>query len=206
MADEVEDNEPKEVNPVIERDPEVLAEVKKNRLLQLKLERWKETAGAVGVVLQTFKAEAMSLTSGVGTLVVGWFQIRKWVAKGRAEVKAEGRAQGTAEGRVAGRAAERAERRADRAEAAGQGYGSGQGQVAEGRARKPASAPEPPPPPGGEMMAMPSTSTNLDPTPFMLDPMNYVTVGLPVIFIWSTVLAWFKRRRKQLEKKGGTNV
>lgn len=182
-----------ELTVSLDTDPEVMAEVKKNRLLHLRLERWKETAGAVGVILQTFKAEAMSLMSGVGTLVVGWFQLRKYVVKGRAEVRAEGRAQGTAEGRVAGRAAERSERRADRAEARGES--------------RPTVVPtEFPPSPGGTLMAVPDTASTMEQHAFMADPMNYVTVGLPIIFVWSTILAWVKRRRKQLEAKEKTNA
>ena len=174
----------------ISQDPEVLAEEKKNRIWHLKLERYKEMAGAVGVILQAFKSEAMSLISGVGTLVVGWFQIRKMVVKGRAEVRAEGRAQGTLEGRVAGRAAERADRKADRIEMAPH--------------KAPVTAMPPPPPPGGELAPPPDT-TVIGGTPFMLDPMNYITVGLPVIFVWSTVFTWMKRRRKQLEQKEESN-
>lgn len=178
------DQEP--VNPVIENDPEVLAEVKKNRILHLKLERWKDSAAAVGVVLQTFKAEAMSLISGVGTLVVGWFQIRKMVAKGRAEVRAAGRAQGVAEGRMAGRAAERQERQVDKQE-----------QVAQS---KPAKAK----PMAVATVEVPAPEmTELAGNSFMMDPMNYVTVGLPVVFIWSSIIIWLKKKRKKLAEQGG---
>lgn len=210
-------------NSSIEKDPEVLAEIKKNKLLHLKLERWKETAGALGVVLQTFKAEAMSLTSGIGTLVLGWFQIRKMVVRGRAETKAEGRREGTAEGRVAGRAAERAERREDRREArtgasdrttgAGEGYGSGSGRAgvshAEAKPPKPvkpkpvSSSMPPPPPPGGELMPPPIDVSSPSPLAAYLDPMNYVTVFVPVIFIWSSVVAWLKRKKKIQNKEAG---
>lgn len=172
----------------VEKDPEVLAEIKKNKLLHLKLERWKETAGALGVVLQTFKAEAMSLTSGIGTLVIGWFQIRKVVARGRAETKAEGRIEGRAEGRIAGRAAERAERREDR-------MGTTR---AESRPAKPKPVATMPPP-GGELMPVELTASM--PTSPYLDPMNYVTVMLPMVFIWSSVVAWLKRKRKNQNKE-----
>jgi hypothetical protein len=189
------DSQVEKIEPEIDNDPEVLAEVKKNRILHLKLERWKETASAVGVVLQTFKAEAMSLISGVGTLVVGWFQIRKMVIKGRAEVKAEG----TSEVRSAGRSTEK---KFDRAEmAGGSGYGSGHGRL--GGVHKPTrTTMAPPPPPGGELMVPPDT-TAMESKPFMLDPMNYVTVGLPVIFVWSSILAWVKRKRKLSKIEGG---
>ncbi len=167
-----------------ERDPEVLAEIKKNKILHLRLERWKETAGAMGVVFQTFKAEAMSLTSGIGTLVLGWFQIKKVVVRGRAETKAEGRMEGWAKGRIAGRAAERAERREDRHE-------------------KPLAveAMSPPPPPGGELVAEPMNIT-ASMSPY-LDPMNYATILVPVVFIWSSVIAWLKRKRKNQNKEAG---
>lgn len=178
-------------DPSISDDPEVIAEKKKNLLMHLKLERYKDIAKSWGSILQTFRAEAISLMSGLGTGVMSWFQIRKMVVKGRAEVRAEGKA----EGRIAGRAAERAERKADRMESAAGGS------VTVGAARKAravATAMDAPPPPGGELMPPPGSDLS-----FMLDPMNYLTVGLPIIFIWSSLVAWFKRRHRAADTQGG---
>ncbi len=175
---------------VISGDPDIIAEKKKNLLTHLKLERYKDIANSWSSILQKFRAEAISLMSGLGTVVMTWFQIRKMVVRGRSEV----RALGNAEGRLAGRAAERAERRADRLESSAGTATSG----AAKRARAVATAMETPPPPGGELMPPPQAEMS-----FMLDPMNYLTVGLPIIFIWSSVVAWFKRRHRTTDTQGG---
>ena len=75
--------------PPISQDPDVLKEEKKNRIWHLRMERWMEAAKAVSVILQAFKAEAVSLVSGIGTLVVGWYHIRKVILAGRKAVKQE---------------------------------------------------------------------------------------------------------------------
>lgn len=187
MADE-EQVAPAAPDPVLDRDPEVLAEEKKNRIWHLKLERWKEIVKAVAFSLQTFKAEAVSLTSGIGTLVVGWFQVKKWVVQGRAETRAEGRA----EGKVAGRAQERAERREDRAESSG--YGSGHGRLG----TSPRKAAEP-----VVELAPVAEAAPPDHRSMLLDPMSYLTVALPVVFVLSTVRAWIKRKNKSADVQGG---
>jgi len=205
------------VNPEVEKDPEVIAEEKKLRLSQLKWKRYIVGFKGIAVGLQTFKSEAVSLVSGLGTLVVGWFQLRKWISQGRTDVKAVGRAQGRAEGR----AQERAERKEDRVNAGqqradqktevgtGSGYGSGTGRLGGGRreqvvveakrVKTPAGKMELPPPPGGEMMPPPATEI---PTVHFFDPMNSMTVALPVIFIGSSVVAWIKRKKKISEQGG----
>ena len=143
----------------VEQDPEVLAEEKQNRIWHLKMERYKEMAGAVSVILQTFKSEAISLVSGVGTLVVGWFQVRKWVIQGRHEVRAEAAASKPLE-RVS-------EMRRPTDKNSEQQY--------------------------QEVVGMASPA----PTPTVLgDPMTYVPVLTLLVFVWSSLAAWAKRKRK----------
>ena len=71
MTEEKEQAPEAPQDPAIANDPEVLAEAKKTRIWHLRLERYKDIAKAVGIILQTFRAEAISLMSGLGTLVVG---------------------------------------------------------------------------------------------------------------------------------------
>lgn len=77
-----------EQQPPLSQDPDVLAEEKKTKIWHIRMERYTEVAKTVATILQTFKAEAVSLVSGTGTLVIGWFQVRKYVLQGRNEVKA----------------------------------------------------------------------------------------------------------------------
>lgn len=76
---------PGDGNPQIENDPEVLAEERRLRVRLLRLRYYKEVAGTIKVFLQTFKTEATSLVSGLGTLVLGYYQIKKWVLDQRRE-------------------------------------------------------------------------------------------------------------------------
>lgn len=76
---------PPPVSPI--QDPEAKKEADEIKVKMARLEYYKELAKVVAVWLQMFKAEAVSLVSGVGTLLLGWFQIRKWVIQGRAEIK-----------------------------------------------------------------------------------------------------------------------
>jgi len=145
----------------MDSDPEVIAEKKKTLLMHLRIERYKEMATAVGFFLQTFKSETVSLVTGAGTLVVGWYQLRKWAAEGRAEVQAL------------------------KVEAA-----------TTHPPRPRASAPAGETMESVEVSAAPSPEIPQSP---MTDPMNYVTVGLPAIFIWSSAKAWLKHRKKKEE-------
>lgn len=198
--------QPEQVDPVLDNDPDVLAAKKKNKLLHLKLDRYKEIAGTVGTILQTFKAEAMSLTSGVGTLVVGWFQIRKWVAHGRSESRVEGRAMGREEGR----AAERSERKEGKAKVtptpneissiSGAGYGSGSGKLGATETRKIGPLVE-----KMESVQPLMAVAEIRTSSFMLDPMNYATIILPIVFAWTSKVAWNNRKKKLAEKGGRRN-
>jgi hypothetical protein len=171
--------------PPISQDPEVLAEEKQNRIWHLKLERYKEMATAVSVILQTFKSEAVSLVSGVGTLVIGYFQVRKYVVQGRHDVKAV------------------------RSEGVTLGYGSGQGRL--GRAHIHQIETPPPPPKRGDtsdlmpppqqssmfsgVLGFPDTGESIERLGFA-DPINYFQVLAIVVFIWSSLAAWAKRKKK----------
>jgi hypothetical protein len=195
MADEVipmsaPDQTP--VNPAVENDPEVLAERKKNLLMHLKLVRWQETATAIGFFIRTFKSEAVSLVSGVGTLVVGWFQIKKWVVQGRHVNQPQAQAQVPVLKTTA------------------QGYGSGSGkmsakhhaakvQVVESAMVKDSSS--------THMLegiqGVPETGVALDVnvgTGFS-DPMNSLLLALGIGFVSSTFAAW----RKHKKKNGGSD-
>lgn len=72
-------------DPRVENDPEVLAEERRLRIKQLRLQYYKDLAGTVKVFLQTFKTEAMSLVSGISTLVLGYYEVKRWVLKGHRE-------------------------------------------------------------------------------------------------------------------------
>lgn len=162
------------------QDPDVLAEEKKNRIWHLKLERYKEMASVVVVILQAFKSEAVSLVSGVGTLVVGWFQVRKWVIQGRHDVVAA---------------------------STGQGFGIGHGRVGHARKTETLEAPPPPPkrgdttdlmpPPGTEVVGVASAMGHG--ATDMTDPMNYFSVVTLLVFIGSSVSVWRKRKNKSAE-------
>jgi hypothetical protein len=181
---------PTQENPVVEKDPEVLAEVIKNRIWHLKLERWMETAKAIGFFLQTFKAEAVSLMSGLGTLVVGWFQLKKWVIQGHKETKSFSH-QGASFPK-----AKETRKRMESSE--GQGYGSGSGRV--GASRQEPVQMDPPPPPFGELVLDPTAGSLPGKLQTMFtDPMTYVPVLTLLVFIWSSWKAWLKRKAKQAE-------
>jgi len=69
-----------------DEDQEILAEERKSKLWHLRLERYAEVAKTVSIILQAFKAEAVSLVSGIGTLILGWYHIKKWITRGQKEV------------------------------------------------------------------------------------------------------------------------
>ena len=69
------------------KDPEAQHEADEIKVKRLKLEYYKELAGVIAVYLQTFKTEAVSLVSGVGTLVMGYYQLKKWVVQNKADIK-----------------------------------------------------------------------------------------------------------------------
>jgi hypothetical protein len=175
------------VDPSIGKDPEVIAAQKENILLHLKLERYKDMAKAVGVILQTFKAEAVSLMSGLGTLVVGWFQLKKWVIQGRHETKA------ISQQEMVSTKTKTTHRKP--VSSVSQGYGSGSGRLGS-RHQEPVGMA---PPPSGELVptSTPNIPENLQ-TVFT-DPMSYVPVLTALVFIWSSWKAWMKRKAKQSE-------
>ncbi len=72
----------------LDNDPEVMAAKKKSLLLQLKLERATVVAKFILYLLNSFRAEAISLVTGAGALVVGWTQVRKHYFQGKREVRA----------------------------------------------------------------------------------------------------------------------
>ncbi len=212
--------EPAQVNSSVSKDPEVLAEEKKNRIWHLKLERWKEIASAMGFFLRTFRAEAISLMSGLGTLVVGWYQLRKWVLVGRKDVRHLERKVSNAETKVEltsgvprhdiGRVGHGA------GGGAGSGYGSGHGRLGSGprsvsssatvanrpkktRAATPTIADDSTTllPSSGEPIAM------LPGVPTMFtDPMTYVPLLTLAVFVWSSWKAWVKKHTKK-DSEGG---
>lgn len=162
-----------DLTPPISEDPEIRAEEKKNRIWHLKLERYKEIANAVGVILQTFKAEAVSLVSGVGTLVIGWFQVRKYVLQGRSEVRAL-RSAAPVEARAGAQHRERPT-----------------------TAQEPAPAKTSPFLEG--VMGVPETGAVLERNNGFADPMNYFPIVTLVVFIGSSIAVWRKRKNKPVE-------
>lgn len=149
-----------------DRDPEIVAEERKSRILHIRLERYKEIAGAIGVILQTFKAEAISLVSGVGTLTVGFYQVRKWAIQGRHEVKLSGISE--------------------------------QVKSAQTQAAHPVVVPSK----GGNsallegVLGVPETGIALEPVTGFSDPMNYFPAITLVVFVWSSLMAWNKRKKR----------
>lgn len=181
--------------PDVDRDPEVLAEAKKNRIWHLRLERYTAVATAIGSILQTFKAEAVSLVSGIGTLVIGWFQIRKWVVQGRNEVREAHLVEANVASKTvthqhAGQKAVSRQRPEQQAEVAPRRI--------ERPTRKPTSAP---PAPAAEEFAGIATTQAPEPNAFA-DPMTYVPAGTLVVFVWSFIISWRKRRQRQADKGG----
>ncbi len=72
----------------LDNDPEILAERKKNILSALRLERAVNTGKAVGSLIHAFKYEAASLVSGAGVIVFGYFRIKKEIIVGHRETQA----------------------------------------------------------------------------------------------------------------------
>lgn len=188
--------------PVEEKDPEVLAEQKKNKIWHLKMERYKDIANSVAELLKTFRAEVVSLMSGAGSVVVGWFQIKKLILRGRAETKVEAHGLGI---RGTGPRSETG---------GGNGYGSGSGRLGAGHRHEHAKfetktvegipvKKEVASSTMVESVAPAMAATVMDGSSLMADPMNYVMIGLPVVFVWSSAVAWFKRKKKMAEKQGG---
>ena len=119
----------------IDDDPDILAEKKKSLIWKLRLERYTQLSTAIGVILHNFRAEAISLVSGAGTLVLGWFQIKRWILDGGSEN------------------------------------------------------------PGSDIVAVvPKDGI----TTMMTDPNSWILVALIGTFILSAVMAWFKKKKKQL--------
>jgi len=169
-------------NPAVDNDPAVLAEAKKLRIWNLRLARYVEVAKAIGVILQTFKAEAVSLMSGLGTLVLGWYQLRKWVLVGRQEVKNL-------------KAVAKAERRSEQpvppmTRSGRTGGGTGHTHAT------PTEIPTP-------VVMVPTEIAAPVPT-FMSDPNTYIWLGLVVAFVWSSVVTWTKKKAKPESEKGGS--
>ena len=75
------------VDPKVEQDPTVIQEEVRLRVRMLRLRYYQEVFKTIAAGIQTFKTEAVSLMSGLGTMVLGWYQLRKWVLVGRKEVK-----------------------------------------------------------------------------------------------------------------------
>ena len=184
----------------VEHDPEVLAEEKQNRIWHLKLERYKEMAGAVSVILQTFKSEAISLVSGIGTLVVGWYQVKKYAFQGHAESRAVKSVE-LGQAQVLGKGA-------------GKGYGSGSGRLGHTHNQQAGEAPPPPPrrgdtsdlmpPPGSELIGV-AASIEKELTVFS-DPMTYTPLFTAIVFAWSSKIAWDKRKKKKLAEEASKGV
>ena len=159
--------------PGISQDPEVIAEEKKLRIWQIRLERYQVLAKAIAVFIQTFRAEAVSLMSGIGTLVLGWFQIRKWVLTGKKEVK---------------------QLRADLPRAESPAHTSARTH----RATRPSA----PVATNTSEVSVPSDSSLPMPA-LVTDPNTYVWIGLVVAFVWSSIVTWAKKRSKPSTESGG---
>ena len=151
--------------PDVDQDPDVLAEAKKNRIWHLRLERYKDLALGISIILQTFKAEAISLVSGAGTLVLGWFQVRKWIAQGRHEVAQ------VSEPRPTAMALHHKPRKAEMPVAPVSSLLEG-------------------------IQGVPDTTETTVPNTILGDPMNYFPAITLVVFVWSSVVVWFKRKKK----------
>lgn len=162
-------------NTDLEKDPDILAEKKKNRLSMLRWERYKGIASAVGFFLQTFRSEAISLTSGAGTLVMGYYQIKKYSSQSKKELRSEL----PEEHRLTESHHHKA--MASSREVFGLSGGSS-GTVAM------------------EAVSMaPSSVAELLPTQ---DPGNYALVVFTGIFVWASIVAWVKKRRKKEASNG----
>jgi hypothetical protein len=69
------------------QDPEIKKEAERIKIKMMRLEYYKALAGVILVWLQAFKAEAVSLVTGVGTIIMGYYRIKKWVLRSRTEIK-----------------------------------------------------------------------------------------------------------------------
>jgi hypothetical protein len=172
-----EDKDP-QLNPEVEKAPEVIQEEVRLRVRMLRLHYYREVARTVAVFLQTFKAEAVSLMSGLGTMVLGWYQLKKWVLVGRQEVRAVREGEGGGAEKV-----------------------SPENQTVSKLLRQGQEALPPPPPPGGEELQMVASAPMPTPTMFS-DSATYVWLGIAGVFVVSSVKAWLKRRKKATESTG----
>lgn len=183
------------VNPAVEKDPEVIAEEKKLRLSELRWKRYIISFKGIAIGLQTFKAEAISLVSGIGTLVLGWYQLKKWVLTGRKEVNQMEnkslRVEATAVPLV------KRESRDEIGHTSGAGYGSSSANTAATASRR--VKPAPTPAPTAEVVTM---TPSVEIPTIMMDPQIYLWIGLLGTFVWSSWKSWLKKKNKQLESGG----
>lgn len=160
------------VDPKVEQDPAVIQEEVRLRVRMLRLKYYQEVFKTIAAGIQTFKTEAVSLMSGLGTLVLGWYQLRKWVLVGRKEVKEL-------------RAVEHAQPVAPRAEARA-GGGSGR------HTPRPTATATAVPAPAPEAVGL------AEPTMFT-DGATYAWFAFIAAFLVSSVMTWLKRKRKAAE-------
>jgi hypothetical protein len=214
VSDEQKTDESAERRSSVSRDPEVLAEEKKSRIWHLRLERYAEVAKTVGVILQTFRAEAVSLVSGIGTLILGWYHIKKWIARAhqapetpaqlqaqpelrsiRRELIKMSSAQRHAKKGTAAHPVMLASSPASRSATAWPVYSedsSGGGDSGGGASSAPPMA----------TITLSDGQIQAD-IPTLQDPMIYLLVAVAAAFVWSTWASWIKRRRAA-KKEGGT--
>ncbi len=170
--------------PNLEDDPEIFAAKKKNRLLELKSERFLIVMSIISKGMKLFRAEAVSLVSGVGTLWVGYYQIKKRVSISKREAKEntsevvikalprrrEASAP-TATSKETKHLASKTHRRID--------LDGGHYDVTL--------------PPNFSMHEVQTEAPTAAEKDYFLDPGFYLGIIVIVIFVWSTVMAWKKR-------------
>jgi hypothetical protein len=91
MTEEISGEQPDQMvtkpEAISAEEHELLEAETEIKIKRMRLEYYKEWAGVIAVWIQTFKTEAVSLVSGIGTLVLGWYQVRKWAVENRTEIK-----------------------------------------------------------------------------------------------------------------------
>ncbi len=84
-----DNNQGVEIPADLAMDPDVLAARKRNLLSKLKMQQAMNYAKTVGFFIHTFREESVNVIAGITTLVMGYFQIRKYSKKNKLETKTE---------------------------------------------------------------------------------------------------------------------
>jgi hypothetical protein len=150
----------------VEKDPAVIQEAVRLRVRLLRLKYYQEVFKTISLGFQTFKSEAVSFVSGVGTLILGWYQLKKWILVGGSEVKKE------AEG-IKSQAAHTAPL-----------------EISNKHITREPKATVTIVPNQSQIQMMPHESVTI------IDNTTYTLFGFILVFLVSTVMVWFKHKNK----------